>query len=120
MWVRLDDTELIVRYRSEFLAKEPDGMVELLTALARGPLADRVWAVTTLNALRLTTAPSYLEEEEHPTVWVGKNGEEFEVSGAAPGARHMSRLVRCDIRTLTKTVEDFMENWLFSNRSRDT
>ena len=119
MWTRLDDQELLAKYRSGFSPGRPapQAIVELLSALARESFAPKVWAVTTHNVLRLTTAPSYTVEEEHPAVWVGARNDSFVVSFAKPGASQTSDDTPCGQDALLITVARFINDRLLRSRA---
>ena len=114
MWARLDDDNLVDRYRSGFFESEaePTGVAELLSKLHGCAFASRVWAVTTHNVLRFTTAPSYAVEEKHATVWVSRVGRDFEISYAQPAATETTEPMTCTEDALVPTVIRYIEERL--------
>jgi len=116
MWARLDDENLVARYKSGFYAAEaePTGFAELLSKLQAVPFASCVWAVTTHNVLRFTTAPSYAVEEKHATIWVGRTQDGFEISYAKPAATKTSDSITCSKGMLVATVTQYIEERLLT------
>lgn len=86
------------------------GFDELIANLtARDDLPD-LYAVTSLGKLRLTTAPSFVEESKHPCIWilVVKPAGNCSVAFVPPGARRASAEKRCAPDDLISTLELFL------------
>ncbi len=72
MWRSLADPELVATYRREFPHGScPERLAALLADLSGRDYAGQVFAVTSLHKLRLTTAPTWQESEQHDCVFLG-------------------------------------------------
>ena len=75
MWRSLDDGELIQAYRRGPFpgGSAPPALVRVLEGLRGRQFASKVFAVTSLGHLRLTTAPDFTRQEAHDFVAVEPN-----------------------------------------------
>ena len=116
MWVRLDDERLVEIYRGEFLPERPapPALVTLLGELQNEPWSDAVWAVTSLNKLRLTTAPSWEQAERFAFITVGSSdgADGFAASFFAAGARTPMVERGCSQGELSAVVASMVERHL--------
>jgi hypothetical protein len=113
MWKRLTDSDLISTYRAGFFDSPPEAIVELLDALSGEPFAGRVWAVTTHNNLRLTTAPSYKDETRHGAIWILTVKEGISVSYFRPSSLVASESMKCSETDALEVIRRFVHDFLF-------
>lgn len=105
MWRNIRDPGLLEAYRAEAAVRPGyEAIARMLEALRASDI-DGLFAVTSLGVLRLTTAPSWLAEDRHPSVDVVARKGGHVVSFALPGARCSTSSTECDERTLLSTVE---------------
>jgi len=105
MWRNIRDPGLLEAYRAEAAARPGyEAIAHMLEALASYDI-DGLFAVTSLGVLRLTTAPTWLAEDRHPSVDVVARKGSYVVSFASPGARRSASSTECDGGTLLSTVE---------------
>ncbi len=97
MYRRLDTPHLTDLYRSEHPDDAPAALCDLLSALAAEPWSARVWAVTSLGALRLTTAPRWQDEADHGSVSLSCAGRTVTASYVEPGGRVAARSTTVDV-----------------------
>jgi hypothetical protein len=76
MWISLADPKLIETYREEFIPGQyPEEIASLLTELSQKTYTSNLWAVTSLGKLRLTTASTWEEAENHDCIFIGHQYE---------------------------------------------
>ncbi len=113
MWRRLDDRDLISTYRGGFFdSLAPEVIVGLLDALSGEPFAERVWAATSLNKRRLTTAPSWVAQMRHGAVWIISVENGVSVSYARPGSLVTSESLTCSDADALEVVRRFVHDFL--------
>jgi hypothetical protein len=94
MWLSLKSPEVVQAYLREASPEPPLARQVLARLLGdlqrREDLPDRVYAVTSLGRLRLTTAPDGLQEDRHAFIFVGlaRQGSRFFASYFPAGCRH--------------------------------
>lgn len=117
MWKKLDNRDLISTYRRGFFdSPAPEAVVQLLDALSGESFAERVWAATTHNKLRLTTAPSYKDETSHGAIWIFPVREGISLSYVGPGSRVTSESLTCSDADAVELVRQFVQDFLLGER----
>ena len=116
MWRRLDDPDLLERYRGEHHAyATPAVIAAALADLAGRDWASRTWVVTSLGKMRFTTASSYRDVDAHGAVFIGQTGErDFVVFYVKAGAREGEVSASCTDANLSEVVAKMVDEHLLA------
>jgi hypothetical protein len=108
MWKHIRDPDLLSVYANEFGDKVP-GLERLVLHLANRQDLPDLYAVTSMGKLRLTTAPSFADENKHPVIGILKlESGQCAVAFFPPRSTRPSAEKECSPDDLISTVELFL------------
>jgi hypothetical protein len=118
MWRPLQDTGLGVAFEKEFPSgRAPAALARLLNELSSQEYAGKIFAVTSLGNLRLTTAPDYTQADRHDVVAIKCRGDEYVVGYIEARSSKASPATICREDELKSVVERYLLRLLLHRAS---
>jgi hypothetical protein len=109
MWYSLSHPDLLTLYQGNFPGRmAPPGLLRLLAHIQAQAFADKVFAVTSLGHLRLTTGESYAMEEEHDVIAINPSGDGYSVAYVEAGRSRATTSRLCSGKELADVVECYL------------